>query len=312
MPKDEKIPEGLIESYGGPGVSNETPVTTVAASDNGDLWDQPKRDNHGILPEKPDPKRRRSGSLQSNKVTAPTTKQSTPVHKDQCCNCSKTLMCQTKRCECFLRRGTPCRSCNCKDKCKNLKVNKNPYRVKDNAATGIGKSLALAKLLNFGSESPEAQDNPPQRGVARDAETKPAEATPTRDETEPDNGMLEQDKEQAAEQEIGDLPDIKLSDADRMMDKVYGDHVHQNPGTHLSGDIPDDGMWQDYWQWLIVFPSQTCNAPLGAVGGCFIKMLAEMLVGIQARKLNAERFVTFQIVILQRSRELKKAKDVRK
>jgi hypothetical protein len=170
------------------------------------------------------------------------------------------------------------------DKCKNLKANKSPYPVKDTPATGIGKSPALAKVLNFGSKSPEAQDNPPQQGVAREAEKRPAEATLTRDETEPDNGMSEQEKEQAAEQEFGDLPDIELSDADRMMDKVYGYHVHQNPGTHLSGLIPDDKMWQDYWQRLIVFPSQTYNAPLGAVGRRFIKMLAKMLVGIQARK----------------------------
>jgi hypothetical protein len=40
-------------------------------------------------------------------------------------------------------------------------------------------------------------------------------------------------------------------------------------------------------------------------------MLAEMLVGIKARKLNAEGFVVFQIVVLQRSREVEKAKDVR-
>jgi hypothetical protein len=39
--------------------------------------------------------------------------------------------------------------------------------------------------------------------------------------------MPEQYKEQAGEQEIGNLTDIKLSDANRMMDKVYGDHVHQ-------------------------------------------------------------------------------------
>jgi hypothetical protein len=37
-----------------------------------------------------------------------------------------------------------------------------------------------------------------------------------------------------------------------------------------------------------------------------------MLVGIKARKLNAKRFIVFQIVVLQRSREVKKAKDVRK
>jgi hypothetical protein len=72
MPIYEKIPEGLVEGYGGPRTGNETPVTTVVASDNGALSDQPKRDDHGISPEKPDPERRRSGSLQPNKVTAST------------------------------------------------------------------------------------------------------------------------------------------------------------------------------------------------------------------------------------------------
>jgi hypothetical protein len=125
-------------------------------------------------------------------------------------------------------------------------VIKNPYRVQSTTATGIDKSPALAKVLNFGSESPESQDNPPQRGLVDEAETRPAETTPTRDKTEPDLGTSEQYKAQAEEQEIGDLPDIELSDADRMMDKVYGDHVHQNPGMHLRGDVPDDKMWQDY------------------------------------------------------------------
>jgi hypothetical protein len=151
MPIYEKIPEGLVESYGGPRTGNETPVTTVSASDNGALSDQPKRGDHGVSPEKPDPKRRRSGSLQPNKVTA-LTKQSTPVHEDRCCNCSKTSTCQTKRCACFLV-GTPCRSCDCKERCKNLKVIKNPYRVQDTTATGIDESPALAKELNFGSET---------------------------------------------------------------------------------------------------------------------------------------------------------------
>ena len=160
----------------------------------------------------------------------------------------------------------------------------------------IGESPALAKVLNF--------DNPPQREVADETETRPVETTPTRDETEPDIGMPEQDKEKAEEQSIGDLPGVELSDADRMMDKVYGDHVHQNPGTHLRGDIPDDEMWQDYWRRLIVFTSQTYDALSGAVGRRFIEMLAEMLPvhGIKARKLNPERFIIFQLVILQRSK----------
>jgi hypothetical protein len=72
VPIYEKIPVGLVEGYGGPRTGNETPVTTAAASDNGALSDQPKRDDHGVSPEKPDPKRRRQGSLQPHRVTAPT------------------------------------------------------------------------------------------------------------------------------------------------------------------------------------------------------------------------------------------------
>jgi hypothetical protein len=106
-------------------------------------------------------------------------------------------------------------------------------------------------------EGSEIQSNPPEHGVIDGTKTRLAEITATREETKPDNGMLEQDKEREEEQEIGDLPDIELSDADRMLDKLYGDQVHQNPGTRLSGDILNDNMWQGYWQWLIVFPSQT-------------------------------------------------------
>ena len=119
-------------------------------------------------------------------------------------------------------------------------------------------------MLNFDSESSEAQDNPPQRGEIDEAETRLAEITPTRDETEPGNGTPEQDKETAAEQEIGDLPDIELSDADRLMDKVYGDHVHQNPGTHLSGDIPDDEMWQRLLAMANSLPIPNIGCPLGS------------------------------------------------
>jgi hypothetical protein len=99
-------------------------------------------------------------------------------------------------------------------------------------------------------------------------------------------GMMGQSKDRTTEVEIGDLPaGIKLLDADRMMDKCYGDHVHQNAGTHMEGDIPCDKMWQDYWQQLIDFPSQTCDAPfLGVVGHHFVEILATLLQGIKAKK----------------------------
>ena len=44
--------------------------------------------------------------------------------------------------------------------------------------------------------------------------------------------------------ESADLPDYTVTDIDRMMDKVFGDHVHQNDGTHLTGGVVDDATWQ--------------------------------------------------------------------
>ena len=63
------------------------------------------------------------------------------------------------------------------------------------------------------------------------------------------------------ERTIGDLPGAILSDADRLMDKVYGDHVHQNDGTHLDGGITDDTVWQTYWRRLIVYTPKAYDVP---------------------------------------------------
>jgi hypothetical protein len=49
------------------------------------------------------------------------------------------------------------------------------------------------------------------------------------------------------DQEEGDIPGSSLTDADQMMDEVYGDHIHQNPGMYLIGGIANDGLWQERW-----------------------------------------------------------------
>jgi hypothetical protein len=102
------------------------------------------------------------------------------------------------------------------------------------------------------------------------------------------------------EVEVLNFPDAIISDADRMMDKVYGDHVHQNPGTHLDGGIADDTMWQDYHRRLIVYPSQRYDAPSGSVGRRFVESTATLLDGVQARKWNSERFLLFQMVDIRK------------
>jgi hypothetical protein len=86
------------------------------------------------------------------------------------------------------------------------------------------------------------------------------------------------------EREDGNVPGSSLSDADQKMDKVYGDHVHQNPGTHLSGGIANDAPWQERWLQLVSFPSHAYKVPSGAVGKRFVEKVAEELKGIQSRK----------------------------
>jgi hypothetical protein len=80
----------------------------------------------------------------------------------------------------------------------------------------------------------------------------------------------------------------------------------------LDGGIADDELWQNYWRRLIVYHSLTYDAPTGAVGRRFADMLAVILEGISSRKRNAERFIVFQMLILQRSRVVTSAKDIKK
>jgi hypothetical protein len=69
------------------------------------------------LPAKTDPKRQRSGSLELT-IRNLNPNQSSPVHEDRCCNCTKMSTCQTKRCVCFHEK-CKCRSCDWEDKCQN-------------------------------------------------------------------------------------------------------------------------------------------------------------------------------------------------
>ena len=49
------------------------------------------------------------------------------------------------------------------------------------------------------------------------------------------------------EGEKGDVPGYTPTPEDLRLWEVYGDWVHQNPGTHLDGGISEDGRWQAWW-----------------------------------------------------------------
>jgi hypothetical protein len=117
---------------------------------------------------------------------------------------------------------------------------------------------------------------------------------------------------ETVEEHDGDLPGVISSGADLELDKVYGDHVHQNSGEHLDGGIIDDSKWQNFHRRLIVFHSSQYNAPSGAVGRRYVEKLSEIVEGIHSRKWNSETLMVFMMVILQRSKDVKSAKDIKR
>ena len=80
---------------------------------------------------------------------------------------------------------------------------------------------------------------------------------------------------------------------------------------HLDGGITDDTVWQTYWRCLIVYTPKAYDVLRGAVGRHFLLTLIDLLDGVRLRKWNAERFIVFQLVILQRTRAVNRAKDIK-
>ena len=63
-----------------------------------------------------------------------------------------------------------------------------------------------------------------------------------------------------------DLPGYVVTQADRLLDGVYGDHVHDNDGTHLSGGIVADKAWQVRWKRMVQLDQRHYSVPQGRVG----------------------------------------------
>jgi hypothetical protein len=79
------------------------------------------------------------------------------------------------------------------------------------------------------------------------------------------------------------------------VDAVYSDHVHQNPGTHLTGGIADDALCQEHWWQLVSIPLHAYDVPSGTIGKRFCKKVAEEPGGIRS---------VFHIVVLQHDAEI--------
>ena len=99
----------------------------------------------------------------------------------------------------------------------------------------------------------------------------------------------------------GDVPGYNPTPEDLRLREVYGDWVHSNPGTHLDGGIRDNSAWQAWWRDLAVMPSRGHDTPIRRVGHRFVGTLGVDLKGVRDRLWNSERFIVFQMVILDQA-----------
>ena len=98
------------------------------------------------------------------------------------------------------------------------------------------------------------------------------------------------------------------------MDSVYGNHYHDNPGTHLCGVIShaENRKWQDYWKRVVQTSPCWYSAPQGRVGKRFISIYINELQGVRMEKWNSECPSIFPALILYKANLVKASKDIQK
>ena len=112
--------------------------------------------------------------------------------------------------------------------------------------------------------------------------------------------------------EIGaDLPGYIMSEADKKLSAIYGDHPHDNDGTHMDGGFADDALWQRLWNRIFSLKLSQYDAPKGTVGRRFVEVLSQEIQGMMDRKWNSERMLVFTAVILQQQADIRRSKDIR-
>ena len=86
-----------------------------------------------------------------------------------------------------------------------------------------------------------------------------------------------------------DLQGHRLTQCDHKLRSVYGDHVHRNDGTHLTGGIADDALWHTRWHRISNLTPRFYDAPKGKAGRHFVILLTEELRGAKELRWNSER-----------------------
>ena len=99
--------------------------------------------------------------------------------------------------------------------------------------------------------------------------------------------------------------------AENKIAQIYGESIMCNDGTHITSHIQDDRVWQEYWKEVVNLPNRKYTLPKNNTGKKFIDLLTTEINSVIQRNSNSEKVIVFMSVILQKSRDIKKSKDVK-
>jgi hypothetical protein len=132
--------------------------------------------------------------------------------------------------------------------------------------------------------------------------------------TDPGRLKIETAKRPGIPDEPSDIAGAEISAANRKLDDVYGDHIHNNPVLHLHGGIGRalDLTWQGYFRRLSVHSPSHYDIPRGSIGKAITDEFAILFKDIMNRKCNFEKVIVFTQVLLQRENNVTASRDIKK
>ena len=93
--------------------------------------------------------------------------------------------------------------------------------------------------------------------------------------------------------------------------QIYGETIMCNDGTYINSLIQDDRVWQEYWKEIVNLPNRKYTLPKNNTGEKIIDLLTTEINSVVQRNSNSEKVIVFMSAILQKSRDIKKSKDVK-
>ena len=212
---------------------------------------------------------------------------------EACCSCTRFSTCATNNCEC-VKANRDCGTCLCKRNCSNQPGWQNLTQGEATICQGTSEDEEDNNSAPPSDEALLTIEPPPVPLHHRTPLTVRVSDDDTPD-LEPRDASYDDDEDEMPlltqpEEEDG-IPGLTYGE--RKLKEVYGDHLHQDDGTHLDGGIRDDAEWQARWRLIVGLPPQRYNVPNGAVGRLFVRELAAELSGVTERRWNSERFIVF-------------------